>query len=107
MATSTVPQWLYVFLPGRRPELATDPEAWTPEDEAVAGRHFAYLQQALADGRLVLAGRCQDGVGPAIVIFEATDEPAARDFMNGDPFVSSGLFGASLHPYRAALMRGV
>jgi uncharacterized protein YciI len=106
VTTSITPQWLYVFLPGPRPDLATDPGAWTPDDEDVAGRHFAYLQQAMADGRLVLAGRCQDGIGPAIVIFEAEDEAAARDFMNGDPFVSTGLFGASLHPYRAALMRG-
>lgn len=100
------PQWLYMFLPGPRPELATDPDAWAEDDERVAGRHFVYLQKALADGILVLAGRSQDGIGPAIVVFEAENKQAARSFMESDPFVSSGMFGASLHPYRAALMRG-
>ena len=100
------PQWLYAFLPGPRPELATDPAAWTEEDERIADRHFAYLQQALADGVLVVAGRSQDGIGPAIVVFEAPDEASAREFMNGDPFVANGLFDASLHPYRTALIRG-
>ena len=105
MDHAQIPQWLYMFLPGDRPELATDPEAWTEEDEQIAGRHFAHLQQALADGVLVMAGRSQDGIGPAIVVFEAADRDKATAFMNADPFVSSGLFGASLHPYRAALMR--
>ena len=104
-ASTALPQWLYHFLPGPRPELATEPEAWTVEDERVAAAHFAHLEQALADGILILAGRSQDGVGPAIVIFEAADESSAREFMESDPFVSSGLFGASLHPYRAALFR--
>lgn len=52
-----------------------------------------------------MAGRSQDGIGPAIVVFEASDEETARAFMEADPFVSSGLFAASLHPYRVALMR--
>jgi uncharacterized protein YciI len=104
-AEQPTPEWLYHFLPGDRPELSTDPDAWTEQDDQVGAAHFAYLQQAAADGVLILAGRSQDGIGPAVVIFEAGDEAAARAFMENDPFVSSGLFGASLHPFRAALMR--
>ncbi len=103
--TAATPQWLYVFEDGPRPELATDPDAWTHEDERIAQQHFAYLQAALADGRLIMAGRSQDGIGPAIVVFEAADEATAISFMESDPFVAHGLFGASLHPYRTALIR--
>ena len=46
----------------------------------------------------------QDGIGPAIVIFRAESEDGARQFMEEDPFVSHGLFRASLHPFRAALV---
>jgi uncharacterized protein YciI len=99
-------QFLYQFGPGPRPELATEPEAWTPEDEHVGAAHFAYLTQATKDGVLILAGRSQDGVGPAIVIFEAESESHARQFMEADPFIARGLFTASLHPFNAALMRG-
>lgn len=98
-------QFLYHFGPGPRADLATNPEAWTPEDEQVGAAHFARLKMATSDGIVILAGRSQDGVGPAIVIFEAEDEDQARQFMEEDPFVSEGLFTATLHPFVAALMR--
>ncbi len=63
------------------------------------------LQQALTEGILIFAGRSLDGIGPAVVVFEAEDEEEARHFMQEDPFVKYGLFGAELHPFRAALVR--
>jgi uncharacterized protein YciI len=98
-------QFIYHFLPGERQELATDPDSWTAKDEAIGTAHFERLSHATTRGQVVLAGRSLDGVGPAIVIFEAEDETEARAFMNEDPFVSEGLFRASLHPFRAALVR--
>lgn len=98
-------QFLYQFLPGNRPDLATNPELWTSRDEKVAADHFQYLSQATNSGRVILAGRSQDGVGPAIVIFEAADEADAREFMEADPFVAEQLFRAELHPFRASLVR--
>lgn len=100
-----MPEFIYQFGPGDRPELATTPEAWTESDEAVASAHFQHLSAATEAGTVILAGRSPDGIGPAIVIFEAEDEDEARAFMESDPFVSSGLFTAELHPYRVALMR--
>jgi uncharacterized protein YciI len=100
-----MPEFIYQILPGGRPELTTDPSSWTKEDEAVSASHFRYLEQAAEEGTLILAGRSQDGIGPALVIFEAEDEAAARRFMEDDPFIREGLFRSSLHPYRVALMR--
>lgn len=97
-------EFIYQFLPGPRPELATDPDAWTEADERVATAHYERLRAAVEDGRVILAGRSQDGVGPAIVVFRAGSEAEARRFMEEDPFVAEGLFGASLHPFRAALV---
>jgi uncharacterized protein YciI len=98
-------QFLYQFGPGLRPDLATNPDAWTADDEQVGAAHFAHLSRATEAGIVILAGRSRDGVGPAIVIFEADGEEAAVRFMQEDPFVSEGLFTASLHPFNAALMR--
>jgi uncharacterized protein YciI len=98
-------QYLYQLLPGARPELASDPSAWTPQDTAIATAHIDYLEQGSAAGTVIMAGRCQDGVGPAIVVIEVEDEAAARRFMENDPFVAGGLFSASLHPYRVAISR--
>lgn len=99
-------EFIYHFTPGPRPELATDPDAWTESDEAVAAAHYERLRAATEDGRVILAGRSQDGLGPAIVVFRAESEDEARNFMEGDPFVAEGLFGASLHPFRTALLEG-
>ncbi len=97
-------QYLYGFFPNNRPELANDPDAWTKADEVVIERHHAYLERATAAGTVLLAGRSQDGVGPAIVIFRAVSEEEARSFMENDPFVREGLFRAALHPFRAAFV---
>lgn len=80
-------------------------ETWTPDDEATAGRHYAYLKAATGDGQVLFAGRSLDDEGPAFVVFEAGSDEEAREFMSSDPFVSSGLVAASLHPFRAALIR--
>lgn len=103
--TADTHQFLYRFLSRDRPEPASDPQAWTDDDNRVGADHFAYLQAGVADGVVVMAGRSQDGIGPAIVILEAASEEEARQFMEVDPFVASGLFGASLHPFRVALQR--
>jgi uncharacterized protein YciI len=98
-------QFLYVFTPGLRPELGAGLDAWTADDHIVLDQHFAYLAAGATAGTVVMAGRSQDGIGPAIVILETPDEATARSFMEHDPFLTSGLFGATLHPFRIALER--
>lgn len=98
-------QFIYHFLPGDRPEQATEPAAWTTQDERVFEEHYARLQRAGAEGTVILAGRSQDGVGPAVVILEAESEDEGRRFMEEDPFLVHGLFTATLQPFRVALAR--
>lgn len=102
--TDPKPQFLYQF-EATRPEMITDPSAWTVEDNRIAAAHFAYLSKAAEEGVVLLAGRSLDGIGPAVVIFEAGSAETAEAFMKADPFVSSGLMLATLHPFRAALVR--
>jgi uncharacterized protein YciI len=104
MPEDEILQFIYQFDPVR-PELVSDPEAWTEEDFQICQAHFAYLMKARETGILLLAGRSQDGIGPAIVIFEAESSAAAREFMENDPFIAGGLMRGSLHPFRAALVR--
>jgi uncharacterized protein YciI len=105
VAEQQVQQYLYRF-EAVRPEMTTDPTAWTEDDERIAEAHFAYLQRATEAGVVLLAGRSLDGIGPAIVIIDAQSEEEARRFMAHDPFVASGLMRATIHPFRAALVRG-
>lgn len=96
--------FIYCFDP-IRPELVSDPNAWTPQDVRIAEEHFAYLKRATDAGTVILAGRSLDGKGPALVILEAESQDQARAFMEADPFVAQGLMRAHLHPFRAALQR--
>jgi uncharacterized protein YciI len=97
-------QFIYAF-GAVRPELVTNPDAWTESDIQTAQEHFAYLQRATVEGTVILAGRSTDGQGPAVVILEADTEADARRFMEDDPFVANGLMRATLHPFRVALVR--
>ncbi len=93
-------QYIYFVTPTRETFL----DDATAEELEIVERHFDYLKDLLTQGRLILAGRCQDGP-PGIVVFEAEDAVAAREAMLGDPAVKAGIFQAELRPYRVALMR--
>ena len=99
-----MPQFIYQFSP-RYPEKVANPSLFTPDDLALMDAHVAYLQQATSEKIVILAGRAQDNVGPAIVIIEMPDEAAAQTFMHNDPFVAGGFADATLHPYRVAFSR--
>jgi uncharacterized protein YciI len=84
-----------------------DDQAWTDADKAAVGRHFARLQAATKAGQVILAGRTTEPGDRTfgLVIFEAADDAAARDFMNNDPSVLEKVMTAELHPYAVALLR--
>ncbi len=91
--------WLIILKPAR-PGM---PEKPTEQEDAIVTEHFAYLRQALANGKLVLAGRSTDKNTIGLVIFDAPDEAAARAFMEFDPAVRRGVMLAELKPFRVAL----
>lgn len=81
--------------------------AWTEREAVVVKRHFERLAVAATQGKVILAGRTTEPLPTTfgVVIFEADNEGAARQFMEADPAVGSGLMTASLHPYTVALQR--
>ena len=84
-----------------------DDAAWTEEDKKTVGTHFAHLKAATAEGKVVLAGRTLEPGNKTfgLVIFEATDEDAAKKFMESDPAIAGQVMTATLHPYQVALQR--
>jgi len=102
MSESDPQQFIYIVRPPR-PSFAEDA---TDEELAKVGEHFAYLQDLLAKGVLILAGRTYDTPPEGYVIFEVDDEAAAKRVMEADPAVVAGIFRAELRPYRVALYRG-
>lgn len=97
-------QFLYVL---RLVPRLHDDKAWTDTDNAIIGRHFAHLKAATADRKVVFVGRTSEPGAHTfgLVVFESTDEPAARDFMANDPAVAEKIMTAELHPFQVVLQR--
>ncbi len=78
----------------------------TPAQAAIVDRHWAHLQELLANGQLIFAGRTlsveEDGF--ASVILRANSEEDARAVMERDPGVREGLFRGHLFPYQVLLV---
>jgi uncharacterized protein YciI len=88
------------------PRLYSDAN-WTNEDKTALERHFARFQEAAKSDQLILAGRTSEPGDKTfgVAIFDASDEAAARKFMQADPAVPGGLMTVELHPFAAALER--
>lgn len=86
------------------PRLHTE-AAWTEADNAATYAHFKRLQDAAADGRVILAGKTDEPLDRTLglVILAAADETEARAFMEGDPCVTGGVMTAELRPYGLAI----
>jgi uncharacterized protein YciI len=78
-------------------------EGISKEEEVILGEHFHYLEKALAEGTLVLADPCLDGVF-GVVIFKAASQEEAEGFMDNDPAVKHGFMRAEVHPFHVSLM---
>jgi uncharacterized protein YciI len=97
-----VAEWIYFLHPPRDDFAAT----MTDPEKDVWAKHFAHLQELLADGALVLAGPTLGHVNTGVTVFEADDEEAARAIMASDPVISSGFARGELREFRVSLLRG-
>jgi uncharacterized protein YciI len=95
-------EFLYLLRPSRPDMIA----AMTEQEQKIVGEHFAYLQNLLAEGQLILAGRTLEDQPFGIVVFRAESPERAEEIMKGDPAVANGVMTATLHPYSVALIQG-
>lgn len=92
------------FLGIYRPPRPTFNDDATPEEERIIGTHFQYLKKLLADGKLILAGPCEDA-SMGLAVFETRDEAEARAIVAADPAVTGKVFTCEIKPYRVSLLR--
>jgi uncharacterized protein YciI len=62
--------------------------------------HQVYLQRLMESGQLLIAGLFRDEAGGGIAVLDCSDEAAARQMMEEDPAVRSGLLQATLRPWQ-------
>ena len=71
-----------------RPNFALD---MTDEEREIMGRHAAYWQPLIDDGRMVVFGPVLDATGSyGLGVVEADDEDELRAFAAGVPVVTTG-----------------
>jgi uncharacterized protein YciI len=92
------------FLGIYRPPRPTFIDDATPEEERVIGAHFQYLKRLLAEGKLILAGPCEDA-SMGLAVFETKDETEALAIVAADPAVTGKVFTCEIKPYRVSLLR--
>lgn len=92
------------FLIIYRPPRPTFPHDATEEEDRAIGEHFEYLKKLLAQGKLLLAGPCEDA-SMGLAVIETGDEDEARSILALDPAVIAGVFRGEVKPYRVSLMR--
>lgn len=92
-------QWLSIAKPTRLEMLIET----TVEEDEIIDQHFAYMEELTEKGVVLLVGRTlnTDETSFGMTIFEAEDATVAREIMENDPAVKSGMMTATLFPFRA------
>jgi uncharacterized protein YciI len=95
--------FLYTLRPARLAMLTDGP---TPDEQALAARHWLYSQDLLTQGTLIFAGRTlqRDPTTFAFAVIRAASIDAARTVAERDPGVAGGVFAADVFPFQPMLM---
>ena len=95
-------EWIYLIHPPREDFAAT----MTPAEEEIWDRHWERIKRLFDEGVVMLVGPTLGRTNTGICVFEAPDEDAALELMNGDPAIASGTATGELRPMRVSLLRG-
>ncbi len=84
-----------------RPSFAVD---MTEKERAIMTRHGEYWREFLEKGHAVAFGPVMDPAGPfGLGIVEVEGEAQLKDFIAGDPALTTGLTRLEYHPMRAVV----
>ena len=92
------------FLVINRPPRPTFADDATPDEERVIGSHFQYLKRLLAEGKLLIAGPCEDA-SMGLAVLECENQEEARSILAADPAIQGRVFTGEIKPYRVSLFR--
>ena len=94
----------FVFrLVAPRPDFAM---TLSDEEREIMGRHAAYWQPLVDEGRMVVFGPVLDSTGSwGLGVVEADDEASIREFAAGDPVVTSGTASIEIGTMLAGFVR--
>ena len=96
-------EYYYVIIKPKRGDFITNTRE---EDNQIMSDHFTYLKKLLEDDKLLLAGPTLIETDPfGLIIVKTESEKEARDLVENDPSVKSGIQKImDFRPFRPSLM---
>ncbi len=79
------------------------PANMTEPEEKIMQEHFVYLQDLIAQKKVLIAGPCFEPVF-GLIILQTSTEKEAIEIMKNEPSVVQGVHTYEMHPMRASLM---
>jgi uncharacterized protein YciI len=76
----------------------------TPHEQQLMSEHFIYLEQKFNEGKVLIAGPCEDK-SMGISIWEADSREEAEEMIYGDPAVKAGIISVEIKNYKLSFLR--
>lgn len=78
--------------------------AMTEQEEQIMSEHFMYLKERFDEGKVIVAGPCEDR-SMGVSIWEADSREEAERIMYNDPAYKAGIITIEIKNYRVSLLR--
>lgn len=76
----------------------------TEEEKQIMSEHFLYLEQKFNEGKVIVAGPCEDR-SMGVSIWEAGSREEAEEIMYNDPAVKAGIISVEIKNYRVSFWK--
>ena len=80
----------------KRPDFLT---TLTPGEQATMEKHWDYVKDLIAQGKIIMSGAAIDGT-IGVIIFRVDSAEEARRYFYNDPAVIAGIGYPELHPFQ-------
>lgn len=71
----------------------------TEEEKTIISQHLDYVNQMIAEGKILFAGSCLDGA-MGLIIYKEESYGAALKLFENDPLVKSEIMKTEIHPFK-------
>ncbi|MBS1493589.1 MAG: hypothetical protein JST55_08765 [Bacteroidetes bacterium] len=76
----------------------------TEREQELMSDHFLYLEQKFNEGKVLIAGPCEDR-SMGVSVWEADTREEAEEMIYSDPAVKAGIISVEIKNYRVTFFR--
>lgn len=87
------------FLVTATPKRENFRENATEEEKTIISQHLDYINQKVAEKKILFTGSCVDGA-MGLIVYKAESYEAALKLFENDPLVKSEIMNTEIHPFK-------